>query len=345
KNSILMYIKYDDSRGTCYVDTDIAFDSNGDMLKENDKDFLCNELYLKTYEPKYESVIGRIYYTKADTTSFSKDFTVSFLDFEANLDPEMTIVYKEINDFINTMQDVESTGDLRDFRMLMVALRDGLIDQIDTKSNIVSVKDYYETHAVQLTEEQKILLEDIFTKLTDKAVSAAGGGNIYAQSKAEILSILPSNLAVDVEGLFTEFESVVSDTQADSSQQDKRKQVLQEIINLISKNLAADSTTVQTHQIDPLDMKTIIMPNICNILSFYSIVSELCPNDDVRIVPDADTIVANNVTGGSTWWKIVFIVLGIVVGIFVILVIIFAIRAKMNQQEESSETSSGETAS
>ncbi len=345
KNSILMYIKYDDSRGTCYVDTDIAFDSNGDMLKENDKDFLCNELYLKTYEPKYESVIGRIYYTKADTTSFSKDFTVSFLDFEANLDPEMTIVYKEINDFINTMQDVESTGDLRDFRMLMVALRDGLIDQIDTKSNIVSVKDYYETHAVQLTEEQKTLLEDIFTKLTDKAVSAAGWGNIYAQSKAEILSILPSNLAVDVEWLFTEFESVVSDTQADSSQQDKRKQVLQEIINLISKNLAADSTTVQTHQIDPLDMKTIIMPNICNILSFYSIVSELCPNDDVRIVPDADTIVANNVTWWSTWWKIVFIVLGIVVGIFVILVIIFAIRAKMNQQEESSETSSWETAS
>jgi len=74
-----------------------------------------------------------------------------------------------------------------------------LIDQIDTKSNIVSVKDYYETRNIQLTAEQKILLEDIFMKLTDKAVSAAGGGNEYQQSKAEILSILPSNLAVDVE--------------------------------------------------------------------------------------------------------------------------------------------------
>ena len=105
-NSILFYIKYDDSRGNCYVDTDIAFDSNGDGVKDNDKDFLCNELYLKKYEPKYESVVGRIYYVKADTTSVSKDFTVSFLDFEANLDPVMTIVYKEINDFINTLQDV-----------------------------------------------------------------------------------------------------------------------------------------------------------------------------------------------------------------------------------------------
>ena len=198
-NSILLYIKYDDSRGTCYVDTDIAFDSNGDNIKDNDKDFLCNELYLKVYEPKYESVVGRIYYTKPDATSVSKDFTVSFLDFEANLDPEMTIVYKEINNFINAMQDVGSTGKMLAFRTLMVGLRNGLIDQNDTKSNVVGVKDYYETNALQLPDDQKTLLEDIFTKLTDKAVSAAGGGNEYQQSKAEILSILPSNLAVDIE--------------------------------------------------------------------------------------------------------------------------------------------------
>lgn len=337
-NSILLYIKYDDSRGTCYVDTDIAFDSDGDGTKNNDKDFLCNELYLKTYEPKYESVVGRIYYTKADTTSVSKDFTVSFLDFEANLDPEMAIVYKEINDFINTMEGVGTTGDMGDFRMLMVGLRDGLIDQIDTKSNIVSVKDYYETKAIQLTAEQKTLLEDIFTKLTDKAVSAAGGGNEYEQSKAEILSILPSNLAVDVEWLFKEFESVVSDTQANSSQQDKRKQVLQDIINLITKNLSAEGQAVQANQIDPLDMKTIIMPNMCRILAFYSIVSDACPNDNVKIVANPDAIKAANATWWSTWWKVVLIILWIVVGIFIVLVIVFAVRAKMNQNEENSET-------
>ncbi|MEI6774237.1 MAG: hypothetical protein WCL18_05620 [bacterium] len=56
-NSILFYIKYDDSRGSCYVDTDIAFDSNNDGVKDNDKDFLCNDLYLKKYEPRYESVM------------------------------------------------------------------------------------------------------------------------------------------------------------------------------------------------------------------------------------------------------------------------------------------------
>jgi hypothetical protein len=171
-NSILFYLKYDNSKGTCYVDTDIAYDSNSDTIKDNDKDFLCNELYLKTYEPKYESVVGRIFYTRPDTTLVSKDFTVSFLDFEVTLDPEMTLVYRAINNFINTLEDV-STGDIAEFRTLMVGLRDGLIDQIDTKSNIVTVKDFYDTRAIVLTTEQKEILESIFTQLTDKSVAAA----------------------------------------------------------------------------------------------------------------------------------------------------------------------------
>ena len=339
-NSILFYIKYDDSRGTCYVDTDIAFDSDGDGIKDNDKDFLCNQLYLKAYEPKYESVVWRIYYTKADSTSFSKDFTVSFLDFSANLDSWMTIVYKEINDFINTLPDigdVTNTGDIASFRTLMVGLRDGLIDQTNTKSNVVAVKDFYDTRGLQLSGDQKTLLEDIFTKLTDKSVSAANGGNVYEQSKAEILSILPSNLAVDVEWLFKEFESVASDTQTpNSSQQDKRKQVLQDIINLITKNIAPAWQTVQANQIDPLDMTNVIMPNMCKILAFYTIVSDTCPNANVKIVTNAAAIKSVN-AGWSAWWKIIFIVLWIIVGIFVILVIVFAVRARMNQQEESSE--------
>jgi len=81
----------------------------------------------------------------------------------------------------------------------MVGLRDGLIDQTNTSSNVVGVKDFYETHTVILSDDQKTLLQNIFTKLSNKAVSAADGGNKYQQAKAEILSILPSNLAVDVE--------------------------------------------------------------------------------------------------------------------------------------------------
>ena len=62
---------------------------------------------------------------------------------------------------------------MAEFRILMVGLRDGLIDQIDTKSNVVAVKDFYETRAIVLDDVQKALLESVFMQLTDKAVAAA----------------------------------------------------------------------------------------------------------------------------------------------------------------------------
>jgi hypothetical protein len=91
-----------------------------------------------------------------------------------------------------------ATGDINNFKTLVVKLRDGLIDQTDTKSNVVSLKDYYETHDIQLTGEQKILLENIFTQLTDKSVAAVGAVNEYQLAKADILAILPTNLSIDV---------------------------------------------------------------------------------------------------------------------------------------------------
>jgi len=226
---------------------------------------------------------------------------------------------------------------MANFRMLMVGLRDGLIDQIDTKSNVVSVKDYYETHTIDLNDEQKVQLENIFMQLTDKSVAAAGGGNEYQLAKAEILSILPSNLAVDVEWLFKEFESVVSDTtELNASQQDKRKQVLQDIINLITKNLAAAWVEVKTNQVDPLDMTTIIMPNMCNIIAFYSIASDACPNNAIKSV---DAIIQSTPSSSISRRKIILIILWILLGAFVVLVIIFAIRAKVNQDKENTEVS------
>jgi hypothetical protein len=97
-------------------------------------------------------------------------------------------------------------------------------------------------------------------------------------------------------------------TQVDSSQQDKRKQVLQDIINLIKKNIAPDGQAVQVNQIDPLDMTNLIMPNICKILSFYTIISDACPNENIKIVAKSDGIVASN-AASSNRWQIILIVL------------------------------------
>ncbi len=338
QNSILLYTKYD-QWGSCFIDTDISMDADNDGDKTNDRDIQCNQLYLQKYDPKYESVQWRIYYAKWGTMMTSKDFTVHFLDFQANLDADTLAVYNEINQLLNSFTPTTITGtwDMSDFIALLTTLRDGLIDKNDTKSNVVALKEYTTSSTLKLNENQNTLLNDIFTRLTDKSVAAANGGNDYDKAKAEILSLLPGNLAVDVEWLFKEFESIsAADPTTNSSQQDQRKTVLQEIIDTIKKNLATVGATVKDTEVDPVDMTSVIMPNICKIVTFYGIVSANCPSDNVKIISDTSGIQTENGTKTSRL-RIVLIVVGIVAALFVLLIVIFAIRAKMNQNTEENE--------
>jgi hypothetical protein len=79
-------------------------------------------------------------------------------------------------------------------------------------------------------------------------------------------------------------------------------------------------------------MDTIIMPNICVIMQFYGIPSTLCNSEDTKAVPEG--LVVETGQKSSSLLKIVLIVLGVLVGIFLILVVIFAVRARMNQEQE-----------
>lgn len=108
------------------------------------------------------------------------------------------------------------------FKTLVLQLRDGLIDTNATKSNLVAVREYQQTNQIVLDATQQSLLDAVFTRLSDKSVIAAEGGNEYQKAKAEILSILPTNLSVEVDALFKEFETIVSKG-VDNSEQDQRK--------------------------------------------------------------------------------------------------------------------------
>lgn len=330
-NSILFYVLYDFSRGTCYVDADLSVDSNWDGNPEGDTDFSCNELYLQTYEPKYQSTNGRIYYTNANNQLVSSDFTVSFLDFESQMDTGTMAIYKELDTLISTLP-ISGTGADANFKILVTQLRDNLIDKIATKSNLVAVKEYRETSTVTLDATQKAALQSIFTRLSDKSVVAAEWGWVYLQAKADILDALPVNLRVDVDALFSDFETAVSS--ASTSQQDQRKEILQSILTLIQKNANVAGQPVKENQIDTVDIESVIVPNLCRIMNFYSIASVTCPNVDIKIV---DTPVAAANTSGGTRRKILLRIVGIGAGIFLILIWVFAIRAKIKQANEDED--------
>jgi hypothetical protein len=56
KDSLVLYIN-NENWGRCYVDTDIATDSDWDWDKEHDSDVECNKIAKIKYEPNYESSI------------------------------------------------------------------------------------------------------------------------------------------------------------------------------------------------------------------------------------------------------------------------------------------------
>jgi hypothetical protein len=103
-NSILYNILFDDAGGAkdCYVDLDISADSDGDGIKDQDRDMQCNELQFQKYEPRYDAVVARIYY-QAGEKIMSQDFTVSFLDFELNLDAATRETYDKITALVNSI--------------------------------------------------------------------------------------------------------------------------------------------------------------------------------------------------------------------------------------------------
>jgi len=155
------------------------------------------------------------------------------------------------------------------------------------------------------------------------------GGTVYDQAKAEILSILPGNLRSEIMLAFTDFENAVGSTER--TLQDTQKDILQDIGTVIGRNVAENSNDIQTDQIDPIDMQTIIIPNICLITEFYSIPTETCTydNEEIKNIPTTVTQEVGMKTGLASWIKIMLIVLSVFVLGFIGLVVLFAIKAKI----------------
>lgn len=62
-NTILFYVDYT-AKGDCYIDKDIAIDSNKDGNPDQDRDIACNQETMIKYTPQFDSSIARVYYEK-----------------------------------------------------------------------------------------------------------------------------------------------------------------------------------------------------------------------------------------------------------------------------------------
>lgn len=321
ENSVAFYLLFDDPKEDkeCYVDLDIS--------DNNEKDFYCNQVFFTKFDPKYESTIWKIYYQKWYEI-LSKELKISFIDFSIKLDEKTQVIYDRISKLINNSKN-------ENLRALLLNLQKWIIDPIEIQSNVVALQNYLLSEAsMQLTDTEKEDLQRIVNELSDSTTISAWGGTEYDIAKSEILQILPSNLKIDIEKLFIEFENIEWDAEQWLSQNNKREDILNKILAMISQKITKNPTEQKPDEITKDDMDAIIVPNICKITLYHNIPSEKCESIDTKFVKD-NWIKAE--TWSKSWLKILLIVLWSFVWLFVAIIVVFALKAKFNKNQDEEE--------
>lgn len=325
KNSVLFYVLNENLSWKCYVDVDITDDV--------ETDFLCNSPFLKVYIPQYSSKIWKIHYEK-NWKEIEKEFTISFLDYSIKLTEEQQKIYDKISELLKTVRD-------ENLRILLLNLQQWLVSENETEANTIALHEYLQgENKMNIEETEKQEIWEIVSDLSTSTVVASIWWTEYDIAKAEILFILPRNLRTTVSRMFSEFEAAEANYQGSwNSQLDERKEQLQEILNTIKDNATEDLENQKEDEITKSDLDSVVVPNICKIMNYYNIPS----NTNICWVTE-DTIAVAEVSEKdtekpsknrlSTWLKVLIISLSSLIWLFVILVIFFAVKAKINRNNE-----------
>jgi len=325
-NSVLFYVLYDnkwDEERQCFVDLDLS--------DNNQKDFYCNEMYFAEFDPSFESIIWKFYY-QTDEWLQSKNLIISFLDYSIQLDEQTKVIYNKLTSLIYGISDEDQ------FKALLINLQKWILNKTENQSNVVAIQEYLSQNPdVNLTDTERDDLNRILWQLTDSTTISAVWWTQYDYAKYEILAILPTNLRVDIEKLFYDFENAKWDPEKWIWENDAKKAKLNEIITVIQSKIADSDETQQADQITRSDMTDIIMPNMCKILEYYNIPSEKCVSEDTKFVDNGDKIDEWwSKTNTKKWLKIVLITIWSIIWILAIMVLLFAIKAKFNNKNEES---------
>ena len=323
-NSVVFYVLNENIPWKCYVDLDITDDI--------EKDFSCNEPYLAKYTPQYSNKIWRIYYEKNNTLKY-KEFSVSFLDYSVKLNEEQQKMYDKISELLKTVSD-------ENLRILLLNLQQWLISEKETEANTIALHDYLASdNKIEINDNQKEELWIIVNELSDATVLSAIWWTEYEIAKANILLILPTNLKTTISRLFYDFEVAEVNFENWNSQQDERKAILQQILTTIQWKSTQDLTNQKDDEITKDDLDGVIVPNICIIMKYYNITSStnLCWDAETVNIPEDNVVETVSKKRLSTWLRILIISLSSLIWLFLILVIFFAVKAKINNNKEDEE--------
>lgn len=329
KNTLLMYIN-NENEWTCYVDTDISTDSNGDGETDNDIDITCNRMAKVVYQPNYESAIWRIYFTEDNQLMF-KNFYVTFEWYIHELDEENLEIYNDITILINWIDDISI--DNIDLKNYLDTLRKNLNSRNTTSSLVATIQNILDDWWVKLSPNQKELLDSILARLSNSDTIVSVWMNEFEKNKLEILAILPSSLRPEIERMFSSFENNIN-----VYDPEQKYQELQNIQNVVIEKWQS------MWWLDDKDIALVIQPSFCNIFGYYDITrySSDCGTDSVtENWAHASDETTTKTSNQKDWLpkRLKIILICLMAGLLVVwwVIVFFSIKAKLNSTSEEED--------
>lgn len=276
-NEVLLYIAYD-GPGECYVDVNIARDDDGDGVNDNDKNMICEVPKRISYTPELGQTQARIYYEQIqnDTPQMvSKDFIVDFIDYQTTLSEEEKELYFTITQLINSIDDsLLGNAIIKDE---LTHMRENLQNDAEVSLAVLAIQDYRNDPTIvdkqiSLSAQQEEQLAYILDQVQTSAILQAEGASIYEQSKQKIFDLTPMRLQPDIKELFSRIDQLPEP----AKEEEIVKQNLQTVLSL----LAEDAQSQQPDSITQESVDLNVVPEICRILEFYNIPSELCGDQE-----------------------------------------------------------------
>ncbi len=326
-NTIIMHVVAPLSQ-SCFIDRDIHDDSNNDGKSGNDRDLPCNEVLSVNYQPILNTTTARMIYDNKAT-----DIVIEFIDHDVTLTAIQDAQYKQVTRLINILPN--NTKELSDLKAMLNTLRMDIVNNKDTTDSIVQIGAFTEENASALGTAHVTAVNAILKEFANGEAVAAMGGNAYDQAKATILSYASPAFKWGVIEQFTLIEQIGEPAKSP----DKVKEYLQNIIKIFTDNSVSDgeiNSPGNESKIPESDIQVSIMPEICRVLTFYEITSDQCRAVD-EVTPPTSSLTSLASGSSSTLVTILKwagIVVGVLAGIFLLIVGFFAIKAKMQQEEE-----------
>lgn len=315
-NQIILYPLYQWT-GQCYLDTT----PNND--KDKDNNLPCNKVHTINVRSLAPTVYYTLYYENSKGMT-NKIIAVNILDNQTIIPTEYTSIAGRIN---KLMEQYHGQTWYDTFVTILQWLGQNLWDKQAVTEYLIDLDQ--ETKNITLSDNSKKELKAITDELATQWYRATQGLSDYERVKADIIAYANPTLETKLQSLFTSLE--------ETSDKTKMYEYLSSLLQLYGQE-------VSVWTIDQTDY-TNIKELVCKIVSIKEIPGTKCTDGEIQIdnqpaidpTTNTDSDETNASEWGSSLLKWILWIIGGIVLIFIVLVIIFAIKARMDRSKVEAE--------